>query len=85
MCEFICVRVPISKGEFKYLLFHDHAGDSCLYHISPVQAIHAVNSEDAFLLTDDSCLVHPICKSKMDITLDIILTNSQAELGLKSK
>lgn len=64
MCEFISVACSNLKCEFVYLLFHYHTSDSGLYHISSVQAIHAVNPEDAFLLADDSCLVHPICKSK---------------------
>lgn len=64
MYEFIRVVCSSLKCEFVYLLFHDYTGDSSLYHISSVQAIHAVNPEDSFLLADDSCLVHPICKSK---------------------
>lgn len=52
---------------YRYLLLHHDPGDGSLDHVGPVQAVHAVDSEDAFLLTDDSSLIHPETEDKKDV------------------
>lgn len=47
---------------FFHLLLHDDPGDGSLDHVGPVQAVHTVDSEDTFLLADDSSLIHPDTK-----------------------
>lgn len=50
-----------------YLLLHHDPGDGSLDHVGPVQTVHAVDSEDTFLLTDDSSLIHPGTEEQNDI------------------
>lgn len=70
MCNFIRAVRSKLRGEYAYLLFHDDTGHCSLYHVSSVQAIHAVNPEDALLLADDSCLVYPIYEKRWILIRD---------------
>lgn len=45
-----------------YLLLHDHPSYGGLDHVGAIQAVHAVNAEDAFLLTDHPSLINPFQK-----------------------
>lgn len=47
-----------------YLLLHHYSSDCSLDHVGPVETVHAVDSEDALLLTDDSSLIHPVSSSR---------------------
>lgn len=51
------------KSKTAYLLLHHYSSDCSLDHVGPVETVHAVDSEDALLLTDDSSLVHPVSSS----------------------
>lgn len=47
------------KGTPDYLMFHDHSCNGSLDHVGAIQAVHAINSENSFLLTYYPSLIDP--------------------------
>lgn len=61
------------KSKTSYLLLHHYSSDCSLDHVGPVETVHAVDSEDALLLTDDSSLIHPVSSSRWILGLYIFI------------
>lgn len=61
------------KRKTSYLLLHHYSSDCSLDHVGSVETVHAVDSEDALLLTDDSSLIHPVSSSRWFLGLYILI------------